>query len=202
MKISSTNVAEHITGKVAQGSKIGPTAFIIKINNLPTVIKEEMSRIMATKCEACAIVENVIIMFMDDSTLYEVLDVPSHTSGMPIGGLFWKINRIFKFTEDEKVVLNLKKCKEMVIDFRKNKSVISPLEVNGHVFERVKSYKILGMWIDDDLKGKTNVKYLVKKASKRLFVLKILSNYNAPMGDLKSFYTSVIRSTLEYCAHI
>ena len=74
----------------------------------------------------------------------------------------------------------------MVIDFRKNKSVIPPLEVNGHVFERVKSYKILGMWIDDDLKWKTNVKYLVKKASKRLFAPKILRNYNAPIEDLKS----------------
>ena len=54
----------------------------------------------------------------------------------------------------------------------------------------------------DDLKWKTNLEYLVKKASKRLFALKILRNYNAPMEDLKSFHTSVIRSTLEYCAHI
>jgi hypothetical protein len=67
----------------------------------------------------------------------------------------------------------------MVIDFRKNKSVIPPLEVNGHVFERVKSCKLLGMWIDNNLKWKTNVKYLVKKAAKRLFALKILRNYNA-----------------------
>ena len=52
------------------------------------------------------------------------------------------------------MVLNLKKCKEMVIDFRKNKSVIPPSEVNGHVFERVESYKLLGMWTDDDLNGK------------------------------------------------
>jgi hypothetical protein len=102
----------------------------------------------------------------------------------------------------KKMTLNLKKCKEMVIDFRKNKSVIPPLEVNGHVFERDKSYKLFGMWIYDNLKWKTNVKYLVKKAAKRLFALKILRNYNAPMEDLKAFYTSVIRSTLECCAHI
>ena len=75
-----------------------------------------------------------------------------------------KINRIVKFTEDEKMVINLKKCKEMVIDFRKNKSVIPTLEVNGHMFEEVKSYKLLGMWIHDDLKWKTNVKYLFKNS--------------------------------------
>ena len=35
-----------------------------------------------------------------------------------------------------------------------------------------------------------------------MFALNILRNYNAPVEDLKAFYTSVIRSTLEYCAHI
>jgi hypothetical protein len=58
------------------------------------------------------------------------------------------------------------------------------------------------MWIDDNLKWKTNVNYLVKKATKRLFSQKILRNYNAPIEDLKAIYTSVIRSTPEYCAHI
>jgi hypothetical protein len=56
----------------------------------------------------------------------------------------------------------------MVIDFQKNKFVIPSLEVNGHMFERVQSYKLLDMWIDDNLKWKTNVKCLVKKSSKML----------------------------------
>ena len=54
------------------------------------------------------------------------------------------------------MALNLKKCKKIVIDFRKNKSVIPPLEVNGHMLERIKSYKLLGMWIDDDVKYSSN----------------------------------------------
>ena len=141
---NDTSDLRVIGGGVPQGSKIGPIVFI-KINNLPAVIREEMSQIMATNSEACAVVDDNIIMFLDDSTLYEVLDVSAHIPGMPIGGLLGKNNRIVKFTEDEKMVLNLKKCKEMVIDFRKNKSVIPPLEVNGPVFERVKSYKLLGM---------------------------------------------------------
>ena len=89
---TDTSDLRVIRGGVPQGSKIGPTAFIIKINNLPSVIREEMSQIMATNSEACAVVENDVIMFMDDSTLYEVLDVSTHTSGLPIGGLLGKIN--------------------------------------------------------------------------------------------------------------
>lgn len=74
------------------------------------------------------------------------------------------------------------------------------LELNGHVLKRVTSFKLLGMWIDDDLKWKSNVNYIVKKAAKRLFVLKTLKSYYAPVEDLKLFYTSVVRSTLVLCS--
>ncbi len=47
-----------ITGGVPQGSKIGPTAFVIKINNLPVVIKEEMARTMATNSEAWVVIDD------------------------------------------------------------------------------------------------------------------------------------------------
>jgi hypothetical protein len=112
---NATSGLRVIRGGVPQCSKVGPTAFIIKINNLPAVIRDEMSRIMATSSEAFAIIEDDTIMFMDDSTLYEVLDVSDHISGMPIGGLLGEINMVVKFTEDEKITLNLKKCK-LVID--------------------------------------------------------------------------------------
>jgi hypothetical protein len=44
--------------------------------------------------------------------------------------------------------------------------------------------------------------YIIKKAVKRLYLLKVLKSYNAPMEDLKAFYTGVIRSVLEYRAQI
>ena len=54
----------------------------------------------------------------------------------------------------------------------------------------------------DDLKWKSNVEYLVKKAAKCLFLLKVLKSYNAPTQDLNFFYIYIIRSTLEYCAQL
>ena len=63
------------------------------------------------------------------------------------------------------------------------------------VLERVSSFKLLGLWIDDDLKWKTNTEYIVKNAAKRLHFLK---RYNALREDLKTFYILAIRSILEY----
>ena len=86
----------------------------------------------------------------------------------------------------------------MLIDFRKDRTVIPAIKINDCVLERVSSCKLLGLWIDDDLKWKTNTEYIVKNAAKRLYFLKILKGYNAPREDLKTFYISAIRSILEY----
>ena len=66
--------------------------------------------------------------------------------------------------------LNLKKCKEMIIDFRRNKTIIPPIVIDGQQLERVTAYKLLGLWVEDDLKWKSNVKYLMKKLPNVCFV--------------------------------
>ena len=98
--------------------------------------------------------------------------------------------------------LNERKCKEMLIDFRRNRSVIPPISIGEQNISCVKSYKLLGLWLDDDLKWNTNTEYITTKAAKRLFLLKILKSYGAPKVDLLTFYCTVIRSVLEYGAQV
>ena len=121
-----------------QGSKLGPIAFVIKIDKLPSVIKEEIQLMISTNMETNVILEHDTLMFMDDTTLYEVLDVRHHISGKQLGGAESKVKSVLRFTEEDMMELNQTKCKEMIIDFRKNVTVIPPLEINSHVFERVK----------------------------------------------------------------
>ena len=60
----------------------------------------------------------------------------------------------------------------MIIDVRKDRTVIPAMKINDCVLERVSSYKLLGLWIDDDFKWKSNTEYIVKKAAQRLYFLK------------------------------
>ena len=113
---------------------------------------------------------------MDDTTMFEVLDVTGQISGTEIGGLPSKVNKVKKFADEEKMDLNLKKCKEMIIGFCKNKTALLVIVIDGQQLERVTAYKLLGLWVDDDLKWKSNVEYLVKKAAKRLFLLMVLKS--------------------------
>ena len=62
-------------------------------------------------------------------------------------------------------------------------------------FTKIKSYKLLGVSQDDDLKCTTNTADIIKKAVKTLYLL-VLKSYNASVEDLKTFYTGLrIRCT-------
>ena len=90
----------------------------------------------------------------------------------------------------------------MIIDFRKNVSFIPLIRICDYNVTRTKSYKLLGIWLDDDFRWKTNTEYVTRKAAKRLYFLKMLKSYGAPVDDLLAFYCSVIRPVLEYGAEI
>ena len=63
-----------LMGRVPQGSKVGPIAFIIKINQLPSVIRDEMILYLACNNEGYVIADETI-MFMDDTRMFKVLGV-------------------------------------------------------------------------------------------------------------------------------
>ena len=76
----------------------------------------------------------------------EVIDTSKHTSGTAIGTAESNVMKVLQFT------LNLKKCMEIQIDFRKNKTIIPQLEIENNLLGKVTSYKLLGLWIDDNRK--------------------------------------------------
>ena len=70
------------------------------------------------------------------------------------------------------------------------------------MMEKVSTFKLLGAWIDDNLKWETDTDRIIKKTVKRLFLLKTLKKYGASETDMKRFYASVIRPVLEYGAQV
>ena len=93
--------------------------------------------------------------------------------------------------------LNVSKTKEMIVDFRRKKSPLSPL-IDGKTVEIVQHVKFLGSMISSDLKWELNVDTIVKKAQQRLYFLRRLRSFVLTTQIMLNFYKAVIESVLTF----
>ena len=87
----------NVTGGVPQSCKLGPIAFVIKINMLPSVIEQVVEQRVSDDVD-----ENTIL-FMHDATSWKALDVHNH------GNISKKIDLVKDFAESERMELNPEK---------------------------------------------------------------------------------------------
>jgi hypothetical protein len=138
---------------VPQGTRISPCLFPAMINNLS--IAESPS--------------NKIWKFADETTIFEVIPRNKEST------LQDTIDQVADWSKENKFQLNTKKsCKELKINFIKQshtRVMNLNVNINYQCLEIVKSAKILGMLITDDLKWNSDIENIViaLKASKRLY---------------------------------
>ena len=77
-----------------------------------------------------------------------------------------------------------------------------PICTGGVVIERVKSFKLLGVVISEDLTWGVHCDYIIKKANRHLHALRTLKKYGLPTLDLITVYCSLIRSVIEYASAV
>ena len=67
------------------------------------------------------------------------------------------------FCREQRMVLNVKKTKEMIVDSRVKKTTNRCINLYDLEVGRVSSFKLLGISLDDNLKWNSNTDYIVKK---------------------------------------
>ena len=68
----------------------------------------------------------------------------------------------------------------MVLNFMGNPSIIMrPLYIGNQIVERISSYKLLGVIINETGNGTATVDYITAKASKKLYALRLLKRAGA-----------------------
>ena len=86
----------------------------------------------------------------------------------------------------------------MPISFTKSQQEFEPILINGDALEVVDSVKLLGLNISSDLTWNIHINEILKKASKRLYFLLQLKRAKVTRTDLGLFYSSCIRSIMDY----
>ena len=109
-----------------------------------------------------------------------------------------EVQRLVGWCKNNNLVLNISKMKEMIIDFRKKKTPIHPLVIDGTEVLQADSIKCLGSTISKDLSWCNNTIDIIKKAHKRMYFLRHLKRFGLSQAILKNFYRAVIESVLSF----
>ena len=77
-----------------------------------------------------------------------------------------------------------------------------PIQIGDDVIERVKTFKLLGVWCQDDLKWNEHIEQISRKANRRLFHLGQSMKSHLPTEVGLTTYTLKIRPILEYASPV
>lgn len=164
---------------VPQGSILGPTLFIMYINDIVKI-----SQLMK------------FVLFADDTNII--------CSGNNLEQLLEQIteemNKLKNWFNENKLSLNLKKTKFMLFGNRKNYNS-AQLSIDSMIIERVHQNVFLGVVIDEKISWKPHISYLRTKIAKCVGVMRRASqalDHNA----LVTLYHSFVMSYLNYCVEV
>ena len=130
--------------------------------------------------------------YVDDSSSSEIVSYPFDTSNIQD-----QVNSIVTWLSTNRMKINVKETKEFRVSFLNVDPIFDPIVINGQSPELVKCFKLLGVFFTSNLSWNTHVEYMFRKASKRLYILRILKRSGFSVDHLRRVYCSFIRPILE-----
>ena len=126
------------------------------------VMSPALFTLYTSDCQLTDSSGNVVqIKFSDDTSITGLISQNDE------GAYREAVTKMVTWCDENFLELNVKKTKEVVIDFRRNPEPPIPLEISGEDVEIVKEFKYLGTVIDDKLDWGANTTSLVKKANQK-----------------------------------
>ncbi|KAI4901271.1 hypothetical protein NFI96_004577 [Prochilodus magdalenae] len=131
-----------------------------------------------------------IVKFADDTAVVGCI------TNCDESGYRQEVEHLEGWCRKNNLCINIKKTKEMIVDFRRGRHAHLPLHVGGSAVEVVSSYRYLGVHLSNNLTWSNNTSSLVRKAHQRLYFLRRLRRAGLGSSVLTSFYRCVVESVL------
>ena len=179
------SATRHVDAGVPQGSILGPTLFLVYINDLPD-----------------SVVSN-LVMYADDTTLFNSIDMsksPIHRQKL-CDILNSDLQTIKEWGCEWLVSFNPTKTKSILHSRARDRSSQQSLRMAGIPVEQQDDISILGLTLEESLSWKSYLQSVGKRASQRIGCLYRARRYLHPQAILH-LYKSTVRPLMEYCCHL
>ena len=135
--------------------------------------------------------------------LHVPTDIPTNGYYIPNDNMKTQdyLNKISKWTTENKMKLNKEKSKAMIFNFT-NYQFAARTEIENENLEIIKETKLLGVLVNDRLNWNSNTAYLVTRANARMRILHKLVDFSIPKTDLINIYKIYVRSVLEQSCQV
>ena len=166
---------QTLKGGIPQGTKLGIILFMVMTNKLLSDWRLQ-------------------IKFVYDTSAFEI--IPRNSISLLNTAVFDAQDFIIAHN----MKLNPTKCKEMLINFLHNSNfMLRSIIIGSHLIERVTNYKILGVIMSNDLSWNDHAEYITKKATKKIYSLRVLCKAGVEPSNILKVYLTTIRPVFRIC---
>ena len=160
---------------VPQGSVLGPLLFALTVDSLSPSFNNSS-----------------LIMYADDILLMHFIRSPADDH------LQTEWDNLIPWSNSLCIPINRSKCFVMDINTNPNLQTSPVITSDNSSLQQVHSFKFLGIIFSEDLKWNNHFDYILKKASKRIFIVRNLRRSGSSVAVMLQCYFAFIRSLLIY----
>ena len=169
-----------VTSGVPQGSILGPSLFIMYMNDLPSHLRHSQ----------CLLFADDVKIFKRISCLDDCLELQADLNSLSEWCSKWKMK--LNFTKCFFINFSLKRVHDFIFDYTFDNNPIS----------RVPHIKDLGIYFSSNMSFSLHINTVVNRALRMLgFVRRTMKPFN-DVKLLKVLYNSYVRSSLDYCSSV